>query len=122
MIGNDIHFKIRLSFLKEVVTITHFCLLFYDNMQTRIAIYDTRPILKDITKFDKDSMVIEFKIPKFNLIENEYQVGIYLQADGFIGDIYDIIKIKVNSNINFKIRPYESMYRGFVELSDYYEV
>ncbi len=117
-VGSSLSFEIRISKLvRKDTNLTDLCLLFYNYKKTRVAIYDLRKFFSDFI-YSEDEITYEGRIDKFNLVEGFYYVGLYLRTDTLQKDLYDLVKLQVKGEPeNLKIKPYETTYRGFVELN-----
>ncbi len=115
--GDTLDFHIALKVLSnEDPLISDLCLLFYNYKKQRVAIFDMRRFFKDF-QTGNGSVSFKGKIGRFNLVEGFYYVGLFYGLNSVFGDVYDLTKIQVKSDLSqIVVNPYDVKYRGFVEL------
>ncbi len=116
--GSELKFAIRIKKMGERdFLMTDLCLLFYNYKKQRVAIFDLRMFFKSFQK-EQDGISHSGTIRNFNLVEGNYYVGLFYGFDSVHGDVYDLIKIQVKSEIaKYEVRPYDIQYRGYIELN-----
>ena len=116
--GSELKFTIRIGRMPDDdFLMTDLCLLFYNYKKQRVAIFDLRTFFKSFQK-EKEGVLYSGTIRNFNLIEGNYYVGLFYGFNSHHGDVYDLIKIHVKSEVNkYESKPYDLQYRGYVELN-----
>lgn len=116
-ITKPVHFKFTIGFKNsQKPTISDLSLLIFNYKKQRVAIYDLRPFFNDF-KYGIDRVEYESTINNFNLIEGIYFIGLYYTINGFQNDLFDLKKLEVKPKQNEnKFKPYDTQYRGYVEL------
>ena len=116
--GSELKFTIRIGRMPDDdFLMTDLCLLFYNYKRQRVAIFDLRSFFKSFQK-EKEGVLYSGTIRNFNLIEGNYYVGLFYGFNSHHGDVYDLIKIHVKSEVNkYESKPYDLQYRGYVELN-----
>lgn len=115
--GDVLPFEIELHNTNdEKPDLTDLCLLFYNYKKQRVAIYDLRNFFGNF-QWTGNRISYRGVIQRFNLVEGEYQVGLFYGIDGKHGDLYEVVKLQVKRRPDqFKVNPYDLQYRGFVDL------
>jgi lipopolysaccharide transport system ATP-binding protein len=112
--GETATFAIKLR-AKQNSNIYQCILLIYSSQGSRIGIVDLRP--EQPYRLSKDStLILRGAIEKLLLVEGTYHVGLFLNADGFKGDLLDLAHLHISGQPPFRENsPVSPAYRGFVE-------
>jgi lipopolysaccharide transport system ATP-binding protein len=115
--GDTLDFRIKIRKLTDQnFSMTDLCLLFYNYKKQRVAIFDLRKFFKSF-QVDQNYLSYSGTIRNFNLIEGTYYAGLFFGFNSMHGDVYDLVRIQVKSEIGkHMVQPYDIQYRGFVEL------
>jgi len=83
-----------------------------------VAIIDLRRDEGPYSLADGNVLIIEAGVDRLDVVEGEYQVGIYVQGGGARGDFYDLARLEIlPAKVNGSIVPYNAVHRGFIELT-----
>jgi lipopolysaccharide transport system ATP-binding protein len=112
---NDVSFNISLFFKTDKPNITEFCLIFYSQLGTRVAILDLRDYLdRFVSKLNQ--LQIRGSLQRLNLVEGDYPIGLHYAINHTVREIQDLVSISVSDNSNSSVRRYLPQYRGLMEL------
>ena len=116
--GGDMEFKIAMKFKCETApAINDFCLLLYSEKGVRVSVIDLRPFINSF--FTQENITtLKGKIKNLNLVEGTYSVGLFYVIDQTRKQVLDInqIRVKPATGLFPNVKPYESQYRGHLEL------
>ncbi len=115
---DNLNLILHLNFLEKFI-INSICILFYNELNERIAIIDLREsILTNNLKLS-DAIKMIIKIQQLNLVDGEYNIGLYVDTDLFVADFFDLWKLVVDNKIE-NVISYDKRARGCLEIK--YEV
>lgn len=106
----------------EINPISGFAILFYNSFQERIAIVDLRCDELFALAKSRTEIYVKVTLKDLPFIEGDYNVGLYLKSNLFTGNIYDIVRMSVQSRKNTKVTPYALQVRGTMELKHEFEI
>jgi lipopolysaccharide transport system ATP-binding protein len=114
--GSPLQFTLKIKRSgNEEFNLTDLSVLFYNYKKQRVAIYDLRKLFTGTG--GQETITFTAAISSFNLIEGAYYVGLYYGLNGVKRDLHDLVKLQVKNKAELlKIQPYETQYRGYVEL------
>lgn len=113
--NGDVSFRISLTFKTDKPIITEFCLIFYSQLGTRVAILDLRDYL-DRFVYDHNQLQISGSLQRLNLVEGDYQIGLHYAINHTVKEIQDLVSIAISDNSSSSVRKYLPHYRGTMEL------
>lgn len=117
---NDLSFKIVFN-NSETNRISEVALLFYNNLNERVAIIDLRHLELHKISSEKKRIVIEGKMTSLPLIEGNYHLGIYIASNNCTGNFLDLLKLTVTGKKSI-IAPYPINARGVVEIENEFKI
>lgn len=109
--GKNINIDLKIKIENNLV-ISDVVLLFYRKSGERYAIIDVE---KSKYKYAKNNLDLKFQVVNIPFIEGEYSIGIYLNCDIFVGDIFDLISFEIKNNDLLNNRPAKD--KGFIKLN-----
>ncbi len=114
--GESLKFRVALSSVNPNI-VKDFALLIYSDQGVRVAILDLRSHVRDSTVGPGKPWRVAGTVRNLNLVEGCYSVGVFIICGDCNRDLFDLIRIRVNSKPNPSgIPPYHAQYRGFVHL------
>lgn len=115
--GGDLRFAVKIAYAGEKPLLSDFSLLIYSLKGARVGIVDLRPYLDKFRQQD-NMLILNAVIENLNLIEGEYSIGLFCVLNGVVKEFMDISQIRIKALVNpdAKVNPYQSQYRGYIEL------
>jgi lipopolysaccharide transport system ATP-binding protein len=112
--GENARFVVKLH-AKNNTSIYQCVLLIYSSQGSRIGIVDLQA--EHAYRVCKNStLLMQGEIEKILLVEGTYHIGIFVNGDGFKGNIQDLTHLHVSGQPSFRNNsPLSPTYRGFVE-------
>lgn len=112
-------FRYQLAFEADRdVNLHDCCILIYSPSQVRVAIIDLRRPAGPYTVPGEGRLVLQGEVPRLNLVEGVYSLGLYIRTPGATGDHYDLASLVVHPIASATgIVPYHASNRGYIELS-----
>jgi lipopolysaccharide transport system ATP-binding protein len=116
----DLNFKIVIN-SSERNSISELSLLFYSELQERIAIIDLRD--EQLLKVSEQNshIVVEGLVNNLPLVEGSYNVGLYLVSHLCSGNFLDIVTLPVTGR-KTAIAPYPANARGYIEMNKQFRI
>lgn len=111
---DDVNFILKCSFPEKCV-ISSICILIYNELNERIAIIDLREIILANDLRSPETISLSIKIDQFNLVDGEYNIGLYVSTDTFEGDFFDLWRFVIDNKVD-SIISYDKKARGCLEL------
>lgn len=98
-------------------------LLFFNSYQERVAIIDLRSEELFSTSRASREVIVKGKISDLPFIEDNYQVGLYIESNLCTGDFLNLLSLTVSgASANSTIVSYPVQVRGFMELKSKFEI
>ncbi len=114
--------SIRLAIrLMDHCIIDSVCLLIYNDLNERMAIVDLRETLLKHDLKSAEHFSFRVLVDQLNLVEGEYNIGLYLNTDKFETDFNDLWKLVVDNKLD-SVVSYSKKARGHIELKYSVEV
>jgi ABC-type polysaccharide/polyol phosphate transport system ATPase subunit len=113
--GKGLPFDIAINLEAGDVSIRDFCILIHTMRGYRVAIVDFRPKISQF-RTNEGTIAVRGVIDRLNLVEGEYQFGLYYCINDTIGEVTDLSKVTVSDVDNVQVNRYKPQYRGVVEL------
>jgi len=115
--GGDLRFAVKIAYAGEKPLLSDFSLLIYSLKGARVGIVDLRPYIDKFRQQD-NMLILNAVIENLNLIEGEYSIGLFCVLNGVVKEFMDISQIRIKALVNpdAKVNPYQSQYRGYIEL------
>ena len=112
--GGTARFIVKLR-AKGDTTLHQCALLVYSPEDARVGIVDLRAE-RAYRLSGNSTLILKGEIEEVLLVEGTYHIGLYLNADGFKGDLRDLTRFHVSGQPPFRNNvPFASGARGFVE-------
>lgn len=97
--------------------IRDFGVLVYSALGVRVGIFDLRAALPCTRINETSEWQIKVHVPRFNLVEGIYKIGLYISSSRISGDFLDLQTVTVMSKpLNSDYPPYPSKLLGIVDL------
>lgn len=97
--------------------IEHLCGLLQTLTNIRAAVVDFRSASGPYRLRKGQTLRVEADVPRLNLVEGEYKVGLFLSCGTTTADFLDLASVQVTpAQRQSGITPYSAAYRGFLEL------
>lgn len=96
-------------------SITDLALLFYNDINERVAIIDFRNNRINLVSENNKEIITRVRIDGCRFMEGNYSVGLFLSSMAFHGESLDLGQFTVQSERKHVAR-YEQQYRGYVEM------
>ena len=109
-----VDFSISLT-LKEIDTVRDLSILLYTSTGVRLLIADLRESLKLPLRLSPGEYHISGSFSPVKLVEQEYEVGLYLSTDHFSGNLMSIYKFQPPP-LSVLRSPYPASSRGFIDV------
>jgi lipopolysaccharide transport system ATP-binding protein len=109
--------RLNLEMKSSSARIRELLVLIYDSLNRRVGVLDLRS-LEGFYKISEDApLLIEADIKNFSMVEGNYHLGLWINADVVFSNFYDLNTINVMPNVTEGLAPYHPRERGVVELN-----
>lgn len=109
--------KLNLEMNSASARIRELLVLIYDSLNRRVGVLDLR-CREGMYKISEDApLLIEMDIKSFSMVEGNYYLGLWVNADLVFSDFYNLINLSVIPNATEGLAPYHPRERGVVELN-----
>jgi lipopolysaccharide transport system ATP-binding protein len=113
--GQACEFNLRLG-ADEVVQVVDLSILIYNSLGMRAGILDLRSVSGARGMSPGSPLTLSGRVNNLNLVEGEYQIGLFMNANNEQANYLDQIRLTVNSKPTDGVLPYPAGNRGLVEL------